>query len=68
MLKTPFYSSDRKTRFEPSGQTLFYGRVRCTTVTPIRQDADGRTAYRGADLFVPVRATRADVETQYLHC
>jgi hypothetical protein len=68
MLKNTFYSADRKVRFEPSGQTLYYGRIRCTTRTPIRQDADDRTAYRGAELFVPVQASRADVETQYLHC
>lgn len=68
MLKNTFYSADRKVRFEPSGQTLYYGRIRCTTITPIHQDADDRTAYRGAELFVPVQAPRADVETQYLHC
>jgi hypothetical protein len=34
MLKNTFYSADRKVRFEPSGQTLYYGRIRCTTIRP----------------------------------
>ena len=58
-----FTLADRQVEFRPTGRTVTYCKRTCQIIKPVSRYPTHDNF--GADMFVPLRATRADVEDQY---